>query len=125
MSPTDRSKLGTAGEGHARRLLEANGYRFLDANWHCPDGELDLVLIDDAELVFVEVKTRRGEGFGSAEESVTPAKGRKLMAAAGWYLQAHPELGDPIWRVDLVAITLGGDGRVVRVSHIENAVNAG
>lgn len=123
--PTARSKLGAAGEAHARRLLEARGYHWIEGNWHCSAGELDLVMRDGDELVFVEVKTRRGEAAGAAEESVSAAKGRRLMAAGAWYLAEHPELHDPIWRIDVVAITLAGDGRVVRVTHLENAVGEG
>lgn len=122
MTPTARTALGTAGERLARRLLEERGFRFLETNWHCPVGELDLVMMDGEELVFVEVKTRRGERAGTAEEGLSVAKGRKLLAAGMWYLQARPELGDPIWRVDLVAITLSQDGRVVRETHVVNAV---
>src|SRR6476620_794266 len=103
--PTPRSKLGSAGEQHARRYLEAKGFRWMDSNWHCLAGEADLVMIDGTEIVFVEVKTRRGDSAGTAEESVTASKAAKLLATGEWYLGEHPELGDPIWRIDLVAIT--------------------
>ena len=61
MSRTARQGLGTAGESHARRHLEGQGYQFVTANWRCPFGELDLVMRDSDMLVFVEVKTRRGD----------------------------------------------------------------
>jgi putative endonuclease len=127
MSATPRRQLGTAGEGHARRYLEAKGYRFVAAGWRCPVGELDLVMRspDGAEVVFVEVKTRRGEAMGRAEEAVGPAKTRRLFAAAEAFLAARPDLSDSIWRVDLVAITLDGAGVVRRVSHLENAIYGG
>jgi putative endonuclease len=80
---------------------------------------------DGDELVFVEVKTRVGASHGSAEEALSASKARKLAVAAEWYLGEHPELGDPIWRIDLVAITLDRSGSVVRVSHITNAALAG
>lgn len=76
---------------------------------------------DRDELVFVEVKARTGAVRGSAEEALTHAKARKLAVAAEWYLADHEEMGDPIWRVDLVAITLDRSGAVVRFTHIANA----
>ena len=60
--PDARRRLGDQGEGHARRYLEARGLTFVAANWRCPAGELDLVMRDGDEIVFVEVKTRHGPG---------------------------------------------------------------
>ena len=123
--PTPRSKLGSAGEEAARRYLERRGLQWVESNWRCAAGEIDLVMRDGGELVFIEVKTRRGETAGSAEESVSPSKGRKLLSAGSWYLQAHPDLGDPVWRVDLLAITLDRSGNVARIAHFVNAIVAG
>ena len=125
MSPTARRGLGNAGERHARRYLEAKGYVFVAANWRCPAGEIDLVMRDGDELVFVEVKTRRGEGAGRAEEAISAVKGRRLLAAGEWFLAGTPELADLVWRFDLIAITLGPDGVVRRLTHAVNAVVAG
>ena len=99
MTATPRRLLGDRGEGHARRYLEARGLIFLAANWRCRAGELDLVMRDDGELVFVEVKTRHGEAMGRAEEAISAAQSQRLLRAAGSYLAAHPEHGDPIWRI--------------------------
>jgi putative endonuclease len=119
---TDRAALGDAGETHARLWLEARGYRFVAAKWRCRAGELDLVMRDGDELVVVEVKLRSGEGAGRAEDAIGPAKAVKLLAAAEWFVAAHPAWHDAVWRVDLVAITLGRGGMVERVSHVVNAV---
>jgi putative endonuclease len=124
-APTPRRRLGSQGEGHARRYLESRGYQLLRANWHCAAGELDLVMRDGNEIAFIEVKTRRGEGAGRAEEAISVAQGRRLLAAAEWFLAEHPELDDLIWRIDLIAITLGAGGLVRRVTHLPNAVVAG
>lgn len=124
MTVTPRRKLGDFGEAHARRHLEAKGYRFVAAGWHCRGGELDLVMLSPAgdEVVFVEVKTRRGEAMGRAEEAVGQVKRRRLFVAADAFLHEHPNLADRIWRVDLIAITLDAAGVVRRVSHAENAI---
>lgn len=119
---TARRALGTAGEGHARRFLQARGYRHVASQWRSAGCEIDLVMWHGEELVFVEVKTRRGESHGRAAESVTPRQVRALMRAAEAYV-ATTELPapEPLWRLDLVAVTLGPGGLVVDVSHTENA----
>jgi putative endonuclease len=123
--PTPARRLGDRGEGHARRFLEGKGYVFVAANWRCPAGELDLVMRDGGEVVVVEVKTRRGEGMGRAEEAISPAKARRLLAAGEWYLAQAPEPAEAIWRVDLVAITLDRSGAVERLTHVVNAIGVG
>jgi putative endonuclease len=118
---TARQALGDAGERHARRQLEGAGYSFLAEQWRCPAGELDLVMLQGDDLVFVEVKVRRG-GLLEAEQAVTPAQQRRLLAAAQAFLMAHPEHQELTWRIDLLGITLDRGGRVTRVSHLENAI---
>jgi putative endonuclease len=125
MTLTDRMRLGHAGEHFARSHLEALGWKFVAANWHCHSGEIDLVMRDGDELVFVEVKLRHGERAGRAEEAVSSRKARRLMAAADYFLLEHPACQDLIWRIDLLAITLDATGAVRRTSHIENAILAG
>jgi putative endonuclease len=125
MTQTARQGLGAAGERLARRQLEQVGYRFVAANWRGARGELDLVMRDGDVLVFVEVKTRRGERLGAAEEAVTAAQAGRLLRTAEVYLAACPELADSYWRIDLIAITLGPSGSVARLTHVVDAVRAG
>jgi putative endonuclease len=125
VTQTARQSLGAAGERLARRHLEQLGYEFLAANWRYPGGELDLIMHDGDVLVFVEVKTRRGERLGAAEESISAAQASRLLLAAEMYLVEHPAFADAFWRVDLVAVTLAPSGAVGRVSHIVDAVRSG
>ena len=122
---TERTKLGSVGEHHARLILERKGMTFVESNWRAPSGEIDLVMRDGEFLVMVEVKVRRGERAGTAEESISRSKATRLLATGEWYMAAHPEQIDRPWRIDLVAITLDGRGVVIRVQHIEEAVVAG
>ena len=132
-SGSDRSRtfgvsgreLGPAGEAAARSFLESKGMEFVTANWRCQTGEIDLVMLDRNELVFVEVKARRGEGSGRAEEAVGKAKSRKLLATGEWFVAKHPEHHQRIWRIDLLALTYDRDGRIRRIGHIENAIVTG
>lgn len=109
----------------AQTYLEALGYHFVDRNWHCAAGELDLIMLDGEELVFVEVKTRRGERSGRADEAVSASKATKLLGAAEWYLFQHAEHQSRIWRCDLIAITIMSTTQPPRVSHYVNAIVAG
>jgi putative endonuclease len=95
---------------------------FVTANWRCPSGELDLVMQDGETLVFVEVKTRRGERLGAAEEGISAAQAARLLETAQRFLLDRPDLADAYWRVDLVAITLSPSGAVVRLGHVVDAI---
>ncbi|MBI4217156.1 MAG: YraN family protein [Chloroflexi bacterium] len=118
-----RRATGQRGERLAREFLAGQGYCIREANYRCPQGEIDLVAEKDGCLVFVEVRTRRGKGFGTPEESVGQDKAQRLLALAETYCQAHENL--PAGRrIDVVAVELGPGGRVTRLEHIENAVTA-
>jgi putative endonuclease len=86
--------VGGYGERVAIAHLVERGLLLLDRNWRCPEGELDAVMRDRGDvLVFVEVKTRRSERFGTPAEAVGPAKVRRMRRlAAAWLAQAgiHP-----------------------------------
>lgn len=114
-----RKQLGNWGEAVAAHHLEAKGYAIVARNWRCRHGEIDLVAQAGDELVFVEVKTRRGRGFGTPEEGVTSHKLRKLFELGQHYLLAH-DLDDAAWRVDLVAVELDGRGKLLRCEHVPN-----
>jgi putative endonuclease len=116
-----RKRLGDAGEEIATRELIRRGYVVRERNWRCPEGELDIVAEQGESLVFVEVRTRRGDRFGTPEESITLAKRAHLIAAAQAYLQAHA-LEDRDWRIDVAAVEMTARGELVRVDVIENAI---
>jgi putative endonuclease len=122
---TTRTEFGLRGERYARARLERLGWSFVAANWHCRAGELDLIMRAEDALIFVEVKTRRGEWGGRAEESISTAKAARLLNAAEWFVAEHPDLDGLIWRIDLVAITVNDQDRVERWTHIRNAVVTG
>ena len=121
---TPRQQLGTFGERVARQHLEANGYRILETNFRVREGEVDIVAERDVVVVFVEVKTRRGDAMGSAVEAIDWRKAQRLLTAAAAYDQRHPGL-PPDRRIDLIAIDLDADGVLVSLQHIESAVEEG
>ncbi len=83
-----RQTLGSAGEDAAWRLYERRGYRLVARNWRCRIGELDLVVTRGDILVFCEVKSRRGSGFGGGWEAVTARKRMKVRSLAEVFVQA-------------------------------------
>ena len=125
---TPAARLGAWGERQARLYLERRGYRIAAANYRCPDGEVDLIAESvGGELVFIEVKTRRGRKFGEAEEAITVAKAQRLAAAAEHYLaQRYGE--SPAarrrtqWRIDLICLQLDQTGKLQSLTHLPNAI---
>jgi len=115
-----RRHLGAFGERVAAAHLEAKGYHIRARNFRCREGEIDIVAQDNDCLVFVEVRTRRGDALGSPAESVTAAKERRLLTVARAYLQQHNDV-PPNQRIDVVAVELSG-GRLLAVQHIEGAI---
>lgn len=105
----------------AVRFLQEKGYVLVATNYRCRWGEVDIVAQERDELVFVEVRTRRGVEFGTPEESITAAKARRLVATAQEFLQEHG-LNHASWRIDLIAIRLDGDRHVQDISHLRHAV---
>ncbi|HEU4758830.1 MAG TPA: YraN family protein [Dehalococcoidia bacterium] len=116
-----RRRLGDFGERVAVQHLEARGYRIRERNFRTREGEIDIVAEAGGVVAFVEVRTRRGAALGSAAESVTPAKQRRLLALAEAYAQDRPDL--PLERrIDVIALDLAPDGRLLSLRHIEGAV---
>lgn len=115
-----KDAVGRFGEQLAAERLAADGLLLLDRNWRCPEGELDIVAVEGAVLVFVEVKTRSSVAFGDPAEAVSAAKAGRLRRLALRWLAEHP---DPYWpelRFDVVAIVrCAAGGPTVR--HIRGA----
>ena len=116
-----RHSLGQRGEQYAAQYLTDHGYAIRTRNWRCLVGEIDLVTEKDGALIFVEVRTRRSNRLGTPEESITPTKRAKLIAAAQTYLDERGQT-DRDWRIDIVAIEIGSHGEVKRCDLIENAI---
>jgi putative endonuclease len=114
-----KDAVGTYGERVAARYLGEEGLEVLERNWRCRHGEIDLVAHDRKrdELVFVEVKTRRGTGYGHPAEAVTPVKLARLRRLAGVWLETHDARAKGI-RIDVVAILLRPAGRP-QVEHLK------
>jgi putative endonuclease len=116
----DRELLGRWGEKHSRRFLEKKGLKTLTSNFSCKTGEIDLIMVDtDRTIVFVEVRTRADESFGSTESSITFAKKAKLLRTARYFLTKH-DIDNRPFRFDVVTIVLGPKGHP-QIRHYKNA----
>ena len=120
--PTPTQDLGDFGERVAAAHLEAKGYAIVARNFRVREGEIDIIARDGGTLVFAEVRTRRGGTDGDAALSVNAAKARKLLLAAEWYIERHPEHADAPLRIDVVTVELDRDGLVRAVTHYEDAI---
>ena len=119
--PAPRQGLGRTGERLAAETLIEQGYHILERNFRCRHGEIDLVAEDQHDLVFVEVKTRRGNLYGRPEEAVTWHKQRKLVEVATYYLDLHA-CPDRPWRIDVVAVQLIRIGKLEEIRIYRHAV---
>jgi putative endonuclease len=118
MRPPD--ELGRYGEDLAARHLAAVGMQLLDRNWRCREGELDIVALDGEALVFVEVKTRSGTGFGEPAEAVGPVKARRIRALACRWLLEHRPSGGADLRFDIVSV-VRRRGHAPELVHLRDA----
>ena len=117
----NRKETGNLGEKLARDFLKKKGYKIVETNFRCSDGEIDIVAKQKDCLVFVEVRTKTGTAFGSPEESMTSTKRAKLRMLAARYYQEKSHLPEE-WRIDFVAVELEPNGKVRRIEQIESAV---
>ncbi len=95
--------FGNDGEILASKFLAARGLEILATNFHTREGEVDLICRDASQIIFVEVKARRSQKFGSAIESVSDSKLEKIVAAGQKFLLEN-SLENCEWRVDLILI---------------------
>jgi putative endonuclease len=110
-----KDTLGRSGEDRAVLYLQERGYRLIDRNWRCAQGEIDVIVQRGNETVFVEVKTRSTLAYGHPFEAITPIKLARLKRlAASWCAQADRQVNRV--RLDAVAV-IGTDDDVV-IEHL-------
>lgn len=106
--------LGQRGEELAVEYLVNGGYTVIDRNWRCAHGEIDIIARHDAEVVFIEVKTRSGVGYGHPLDAVTPVKLARLRRLVGaWCADNEPKA---VVRLDVVGVIV--EGEHVHIDHV-------
>ncbi len=96
------STQGKLAEDKACQYLEQHGLKLIEKNYHCRSGEIDLIMQDNEILVFVEVRYRKNDDYGSAIESIDKAKVRKIVSTAKHYI-THHNIDRPM-RFDLIGL---------------------
>ena len=122
-----KKEEGELGERLAVEYLKKQGYKILERNFRIRGGEIDIIAIDPSTssgqggdtLVFIEVKTRRSNEFGTPLEAITPWKLRALIKSAQFYKVKHPHLPD-LMRIDAIGIILGHEGKAASIELVIN-----
>lgn len=119
-SPPTRRDKGRAAEEAAALYLQREGWTIVERNWSCRSGELDVIAMKGEIILFVEVRSRSGGGFGLPAESVDARKIRKVRQTAEVYLHCLG-LSDCRIRFDVIAVMLGRNLEIRSLQHIEEA----
>lgn len=129
---SQHNEIGKIGEEIAKKFLEKQGYKIIEQNYKTKYAEIDLVTSRPAcpacagmagrgkDLVFVEVRTKVGENFGTPEETINKKKMRKLRGNAMAYVAKKK--WDGSFRIDAICIVLKPDYSTERLNHYENIV---
>lgn len=125
MTKQQNYQIGKLGETLARDYLVKKNYRLVATNFRTRFGEIDLVASKNNKLIFVEVKLKIGQRFGSPEEMINLAKLAKVKKMAQVFLQKHAKLKAqyPRHQIDTICIVLNQDRSIFRINHWENIDN--
>lgn len=119
MNHDNKQQTGQTAESKACDHLQQHGLQLIERNYHCRQGEIDLIMSDGSYTVFVEVRYRRNSNFGSAAESVDQRKQRKIISTASHYLQQHSKLAQQPARFDVVSMS--PQGKETNIDWIQDA----
>ncbi|HAG10758.1 MAG TPA: YraN family protein [Desulfotomaculum sp.] len=115
-----RQNLGRRGEDEAVSYLRKKGYILLQRNYRCPLGEIDVIAKDSKTLVFIEVRARSSERFGTPQESVNRNKMLKIHRVAQYYLKTVQKEEEPV-RFDVLALMFDLENQLKQLEHIKGA----
>jgi len=116
---------GMRGEQFAVEFLVSQGFQIVERNFRIRGGEIDIIAIEtdsrteEKTLVFLEVKTRSSQEFGSPLEAIGYYKIRALIRATQFYKLKHPQLPD-LLRIDAVSVILNEEGELLDIELVKN-----
>lgn len=119
----DNLRKGLRFEDRARQYLGRQGLQPLESNYRCRGGEIDLIMRDTGTICFIEVRFRKSLAFGGASASITPAKQRRIVKAALYYLSTHRQALRQALRFDALLIQQQANGKL-DFNWIQNAFYA-
>ena len=112
-------ELGKLGEDVTANYITRLGYKVLERNFECNQGEIDIIALDNEELVFIEVKTRTGVNYGEASEEITRYKKRHLLNSIKYYLYKR-NLENEFIRIDVAEVYVKGEN--IKINYIKKAI---
>ncbi len=107
------------GEELAANYLSKKGYKIIERNFECKQGEIDIIALYGKELVFVEVKTRTDMSYGEASEAITIFKLKHLINSIKYYLYTR-NLQDEFIRIDVIEVYVKNNK--IKINHIKKAI---
>jgi putative endonuclease len=113
-------ETGRLGEEIARKHLEQKGYKIIEQNYKTKYGEIDLIARKGKELIFVEVRTKKGENYGLPEDTINKKKLKKIWLNTKAYMAIKKWRG--LSRIDAICVVLKEDNSIKRLDHYENVV---
>jgi len=113
-----RQAFGELGERIAERWLRRRGWRIVQRRFRSGHRDIDLVVERDGTVAFIEVKARKGAGFGGPVQAVNYRKRKQLERSAMVWIDRHGREAES-YRFDVVGVLL--NGAEVRICHVENA----
>lgn len=118
-------QTGKLGEQIGRQHLIKKGYQIIKSNFQTRFGEIDLIAVKDKRLIFIEVKLKIGDQFGTPEEMINKTKLTQIKKTAEYFLQTNPEIAKkyPTFQIDAVCLVLDDQQKIKRINHWENIDN--
>lgn len=117
----EHNELGKYGEQLAAQYLQRHGYELLATNVRCRFGEIDLIAARSGFLVFVEVKQRKSDLYGTAGAYVDVRKQQRIRRTAEYWLLRHPDERQPRFDVIEIYLPYGLQTKYPHINHLENA----
>ena len=114
-----KQEIGKLGEDIAVNYLKQKGYKILDRNFECRQGELDIIALDKNEIVFIEVKARTSNRYGTPSEAVNKIKQKHMLQTIKYYLYIRNLSGEFV-RIDVIEVYIKDN--VYKVNHIKQAL---
>ncbi len=124
MKAKERGKLG---EDYSENFLASQNYQIIKRNYYSRFGEIDIIAIDrnvtPNQLVLFEVKTRSGNVFGEPQESIDRKKIQRILKTTSCFLASLEKAIKLCWRIDIIALKLSSQHRVVKINHFKNILD--
>lgn len=114
-----KHEIGKLGEDISCKYLQSLGYKILERNFLCKQGEIDIICIDKKELVFIEVKTRTNRNYGQPVDAVNTPKQKHIYNAVKYYVYAR-NLEDEYIRIDVIEVYIKDNK--AKINHIKQAL---